>query len=112
MENATATRKPRQRKPRPSPERRIAVVDRDPNGPAVVVRLEDGRKTDYYSLRPLASDFGHAYEVKKIGPAGFEPGYAVNLDPLGAACDCLGFTHHGHCRHVEGIAALRNAGQL
>src|SRR5262249_12152909 len=98
----------RQRKPRPKPQRHIHVCDRDPNGSgAVVVRVEEGKKTDHYYVKPIPSDFGHAFEVRKIGPAGFEPAYAVNLDPLGPAADCSGSSPPGHCRPVEGLAALR-----
>src|SRR5262249_2308732 len=105
---ATATK----RKPRGKPERRISIADPDPNGPARVVRVEEGRKVDHYHVRPIPSDFGPAYEVRKLGEHGTEATYAVNLDPLGPACDCLGFSHHGHCRHVEGLTALRARKQL
>jgi hypothetical protein len=90
---------------------RVTVPPSDVN-PACVVTIRDerGKDTDYH-VCPIPSDFGTAYEVTKMFEAD-DAVYHVNLDGQRSSCDCLGFTHHGHCKHVSGLTALRRAGKL
>jgi hypothetical protein len=107
------------RKPRPRPLRQINWEWRHPaHGYGVLFISEtSGQKTttDHYFVLPLPADYGLAFELTKlVAGKGAEARYAVNLGGEGepASCECKGFLSHGHCRHVEGLQALRNAGRL
>src|SRR5262249_47543555 len=101
------------KRPRVKPARstRVAVPPSDVN-PFSIVVITQGHKQDNYCVQPIPSDFGHAYEVEKIftdKPAT----YHVCLNDDGRhVCDCPGHTYRNRCRHVEGLLALRKAGQL
>ena len=89
---------------------RVAVPPSEVN-PFSIVVITTGAKEDNYCVRPIPSDFGTAFEVEKI----FHPQpavYHVNLSPGGDTCECKGFLKWGHCKHVEGLKALRAAGKL
>ena len=106
MGNATQTR----RSVKPERKIRVAVPPSAVN-PFSIVVITVGREEANYCVRPLPSDFGEAFEVEKI----FVPDgntYHVNLDGEGGSCECKGYLRWGHCRHVEGLKALRAAGQL
>ena len=110
MQPTTAT-PTRQRKPRTKPARHIGVAVRPSEvNPFFVVRIVEGKKTDHYAVTPIPSDWGTAYTVAKLGTEQ-EP-YHVNLAGADSTCDCKGHQRHGHCRHVEGLTALTNAGRL
>jgi hypothetical protein len=96
---------------RVKPARIVRIVERSPQGDAVLY-IAVGKAAAHYFVRPLPADFGSAYEVRKIGLAGFEPAYHVNLNGPDSSCECKGFLHHRHCKHVEGLAALRSAGRI
>jgi hypothetical protein len=106
-------------RPRVKPARKLGWVFRNPGHGYGVLRVQEavGRKVvvDDYFILPLPSDFGVAFEVTKLVPGkGADTRYAVNLGGEGepATCECKGFLAHGHCRHLEGLAALRAAGRL
>jgi hypothetical protein len=105
---ATVTRS---RKPVKSERKiRVAVPPSEVN-PFSIVVITVGREEANYCVRPLPSDFGQAFEVEKI----FVPDgntYHIRLDGEGGSCECKGFLRWGHCRHVEGLQALRDAGKL
>ncbi len=63
---------------------------------------------DVYTLTELDSPLGRAFHLVKHGPRGGTPDteHDVLLAEDGCRCDCRGFEHHGHCRHVEGLTAL------
>jgi len=90
---------------------RVAVRPTDEN-PCHVVVIRDGAREDHYTVSPLPADFGLAFEVEKFLPAQW-PAYQVLLADDGRhACTCKGFCARGTCRHVAGLLALRQAGQL
>src|SRR5262249_29706008 len=76
-----------------------------------IVRIAVGKVIADYRVWPLASDFGSSFALEKFG-AGER--YHVLLDSAGGqhSCECKGFLRWGHCKHVEGLLALRKAGQL
>jgi hypothetical protein len=78
--------------------------------PSYVARISEGKKEDFYRVTPIPSDWGTAYEVQKLA-ADQEP-YHVCLAGAESTCTCPGHTYHGHCRHVEGLTALTDAGLL
>jgi hypothetical protein len=101
----------RQRKPRAKPARSINVAVRPSDvNPFFVVRIVEGKKTDFYSVRPIPSDWGTAYQMAKL-PEDSEP-YQVCLAGADSICTCKGHLRHGHCRHVEGLTALVKADRL
>jgi hypothetical protein len=82
-----------------------------------VVDITVGKETKSYFLRALPSDFGRAFSLEAFATLcdGEPPVYHVNLanTPDGHdSCECLGFSHHGRCKHVSGLAALVRAGKL
>jgi hypothetical protein len=106
-------------RPRVKPARKVNWVWRHPEHGYGVMRVHEtvGRKAvvDDYFILPIPADFGLAFEVTKLVPGkGADTRYAVNLGGEGepATCECKGFLAHGHCRHLEGLAALRAAGRL
>jgi hypothetical protein len=108
--NATATRAPRQRKPRPKPERRIGVaLGFNAEGKNAVVNITVGKETDSYTVDRIAADWGQAFAVAKFGT---EDSYHVNLDGEGRTCSCKGFTRWSRCKHADGMAVLVKAGKL
>ncbi|MBY0525070.1 MAG: hypothetical protein K2R98_16820 [Gemmataceae bacterium] len=76
-----------------------------------------GPNVTAYLFRQVPCHLGGAligYELEKLTPALTETGesYHVVID-VGPhrqhSCECLGFLRHGHCKHVDGIMALRVA---
>jgi hypothetical protein len=57
------------------------------------------------------STVGRAFLVEKVF-ALEEAAYHVNLNGQQSSCECKGFLHHGHCKHVEGLTVLVQAGKL
>ena len=101
----------RQRKPRPKPARKIRLcLPPAPSGWGVV-EITIGRKVDNYFLRRIGSDFGDGFRLEKFSGQGGES-YDVHLSDQGHQCECLGFLRHGRCKHVAGLAKLRNLGKI
>jgi hypothetical protein len=105
MSTATKTRS------RVKPPRSIRLSLKPFEGNPGVVRITVGKEATDYLLTPLASDFGTAYQLEKIGVKDGET-YHVNLDGEQSRCDCKGHLRYGHCKHRDGLVALRQAGQL
>jgi len=106
--NATTTRKPKQRK--------IGIVERH-GSHALLEIVESNSKSsraEYYLCDELKADWGTAaYRLEKIDGTVYD----VLLDDNTGhhTCDCPGHVQHGHrtrCKHVAGLLALRQAGQL
>jgi hypothetical protein len=109
--DATATAPARQRKPRSKPERSIRLILAPTATMRGLVRITvNGRAKDYL-LAPAPSDFGRGFHLEATGLDG-GAAYAVCLDGDKASCECKGFLKWGHCKHVEGLAALVKAGRL
>ena len=75
--------------------------------PAGGIVIREGHKEDRYAVREFDSPMGRAFHVEKFGPRG-GTAYDVLLaaDQRQHLCDCLGFLHTGHCRHVDSLAVL------
>lgn len=106
MVNATKSRKS------VKPVRTIRLsVPATVDNPVSIVTIAVGKEQDDYLVRPIPSDFGTAFAVEKIAdPEG--KSYAVNLTGNSGSCECKGFLRWGHCKHSDGLMALRRAGQL
>ncbi len=104
----TTTAAPKQRKPRPKPQRFVGLLIRPGKNQTGVLRLTVGGKAQDYFLTPLPSDFGRGFRLVKVGidvPFG-ECEYAVNVNGTESSCECKGHLRHGHCKHVDSLAAL------
>ncbi len=121
-------------KPAPrTPARHIAILEypsaRDPEGwfafkisfSATLARSQAVRvETWHYLAREIpAGGMGHGcrgFEVEKLSGTMAPTGevYHVLLDPRDgySSCDCAGGTHHGHCKHREGLEHLVKLGRL
>ena len=87
-------------------------------GPRIGERVETFR----YRLRSLDGCAGLAFRVEKLDH--LEPGepdnYDIALDPDGItdpdggahSCECKGYLKWGHCKHIESLLALIEAGVL
>jgi hypothetical protein len=77
-----------------------------------LLEMTIGKETFSYWLTILDTDYGIGFEVRKPLPQ--TTVYHVHYDPQRglSSCDCLGGTHHGHCKHQEAILALLCAGKL
>jgi len=105
---ATASAKPRQRKPIP---REMNLL----NAPAAqrwgAMLLTVGKERRGYLFREITCDIGgRAFEVVKVGTD--ETTYHVRLDGQQSTCECLGFLKHSHCKHLAAIAKLLDLGKL
>jgi hypothetical protein len=81
-------------------------------GTPKLLEMTIGEETFVYWLTILDADYGLGVEVRKPLPE--TNVYHVHYDPLRqiSSCDCLGGSHHGHCKHLEAIVALLRAGKL
>lgn len=108
MASITETRKSRK------PSNRTATLGALSDGAQLLWLTQDG-KTRGYRLTPLPSDFGAAYRLHKADAGdGHSEQYDVCLDLEHGrhSCECLGFLKHHHCKHLESIIALVQAGKL
>ena len=73
-----------------------------------------GKESNDYEVTPISSAFGRAFRVTKVFPR--DPmdwvTYHVCLDGARSSCECKGHAAHGHCKHVDGLAALVERGKL
>lgn len=102
-------------KPRRTVRLCIAACEVNPYN---LILVKVGTQSDEYLVRRIPSDFGDAYTVKKLLPVDDLDGslagerYDVNLSDEGSTCDCPGHLRHSHCKHVDALIALRQAGKL
>jgi hypothetical protein len=109
MSSSTPTR------PRVKPARHVGLVIPPDGGASGVVRITAGRVSADYALRPIPSQIGgRAFELTKLGLLADGECYHVRLtgDARQDSCDCRGHVAHGHCKHVDALAALVAAGRL
>lgn len=111
MSTSTTSRK------RVKPERRIRLLHPISDKSAGIIAITVGKDEHVYAVRPIAADFGIAYRLIK-GELVEEPDeqtlrlrdaahYDVCLNGPQSTCECKGFLHHGHCKHVDGLTTLR-----
>jgi hypothetical protein len=109
----------RTRTRRKPPQRNIRVLEqptRDTDGWAAVA-ICVGKQTDTYLLRTVPTDFNGtlAFEVEKLDSdlATVEAYHVLLADsPERHSCECKGFLRWGHCKHTEGLDALRRTNRL
>jgi hypothetical protein len=91
----------------------------EPGRPYGVLQVTEtvGRKTftDVYFVTSVPADYGQAALVTKMErEKGATAAYHVNLGEAdhGPTCECKGWLHHGHCRHVDALSTLRDRNRL
>ena len=96
-------------RPRVKPARSIRIILAPNATRAGIVRITVGKSETDYLVTLIPADFGRGFRLNKL--LGGE-GYNVNLNGRYSLCDCKGHEAQGHCKHVEGLAALQNAGRI
>src|SRR5579884_1269028 len=82
-------------------------------GTSTVLALTCEKDVTFYRLEEIGADRGRGFRLTKAQGAPGEAGeYEVLLDGQFSSCECKGFLRHNHCRHVESLTALQNAGKL
>ena len=117
MAAAVRSVRPTCRKAAPKKDRHIRLLALLDTG-AGILQIDDGKTVDRYFFAPLASDFGRGFTVEKWAdatddrPAGVVETYHVCLNGKASLCACKGFLRWNHCKHIEGLQALMDAGKL
>jgi hypothetical protein len=105
---------------RKQPERRIRLLKPIRDGFGAVQIFIDGEPHNYL-LFALSSDFGAAFRLVKQELVPQAEGfyelkdtarYNVCLDGERSSCECPGFLRWGRCKHVSGLAVLRQRGLI
>ncbi len=105
------------RKPRPRPDRtvRLTLVPDAAHESPGLVNITEGGKLTSFLVWAIPSDFGRAFRLEKFTThrrGDDDAEYHVCLEGNGGTCECKGFLRWSHCRHVEALHALVNAGEL
>jgi hypothetical protein len=85
---------------------RVIRLIRPPGNDGVgIFSITDRNRTQDYVFKEIRCDIGgRGFAVHRIGLADL---YHVRVGaPRDSSCECLGFLRHGHCRHIQGLAAL------
>jgi hypothetical protein len=105
-------------KPRSRPPRFAHLDDRPTVEEPALLTLQVGGKESDYWLYVQPSQFGQAFRLEKLiptedGPAERGEVYHVCFqDEQNHNCECKGFLRHGHCKHIDSLKALRDAGRI
>ncbi len=69
------------------------------------------RRTHHYVFKEIHCAIGgRGFALHRLGLANL---YHVRIGtPRDCSCECMGFLAHGHCKHVQGLAALIGHGLL
>jgi hypothetical protein len=85
---------------------RVIRLIRRPRADGVgVFSITARKRTQFYVFKEIGSEIGgRGFAVHRLGLANV---YHVRIgDARECSCDCLGFLSSGHCKHVQGLAAL------
>jgi hypothetical protein len=94
-----------------APTRTIALV-RPPDRRGIgVFCIAAGKKSQFYTFREIPCEIGgRGFAVHRLGRGNL---YHVRVNqPDDSSCECMGFLRWGRCKHVAGLAALIERGQL
>src|ERR1043165_4670558 len=69
------------------------------------VSITRRKKTEIYVFKEVACDIGgRGFAVHRLGLGNL---YHVRIGTrTQSSCECLGYLRHGHCKHIQGLAAL------
>jgi hypothetical protein len=91
--------------------RTIRLV-RPPDGNGIgVFCIAAGEKLQFYTFREIPCDIGgRGFAVHRLGQGNL---YHVRVGtPEDNSCECMGFLRWGRCKHVAGLTALIQSGEL
>jgi hypothetical protein len=94
-----------------APARTIRLV-RSPETDGVgVFCITVGGKSQFYTIYEIGCEIGgRGFAVHRLGMGNL---YHVRIHPpIDSSCECLGFLRWGRCKHVLGLTALIEQGQL
>jgi hypothetical protein len=93
------------------PPRTIRLVRPPTTEAPGVFCITDGKKSAFYTFWEIPSDIGgRAFALHRLGLGEL---YHVRVgDPADCSCECLGFLRHGLCKHIRGLLAMIEHGQI
>lgn len=95
---------------------RAATDAESADSPFAGVLTLTGRRTHCrYAVEEFPADRGRGFMLFKLdaGSDKTEERYGVCVGPRGTSlCECRGFISQGRCKHIAGLAALIDAGEL
>jgi hypothetical protein len=73
--------------------------------------ITDGKTTNFYTFHEIACEIGgRGFALHRLGLGSL---YHVRVgNEMDCSCECLGFLRHGRCKHILGLLALINHGQV
>ena len=76
-----------------------------------VISVSTGKEPVYYTVVEIPCEIGgRGFAMHKLGMG---PLYHVRVGgPEDCSCECMGYLRHGYCKHVMGLLALVEAGQV
>ena len=82
----------------------------EPNTPGVL-QVREGRESTFYTFVEIPCEIGgRGFALHRLGVGTL---YHVRVGAAeDCSCECLGFLRWGYCKHVLGLLALIEAGQL
>jgi hypothetical protein len=109
-------------RPRVKPERTVnlgPIVSGSPNRLLSMTFITRGPKRTKeehfaYWLRSIPGA-ASGFRLEKVNPApaeGEPDHYDLLLEGKRSTCECKGFLHYGHCKHVDSLRALVQCGKL
>lgn len=116
---STVTQNRKAVKKAPSKPQRFCRLDgRVTVGEPAILTLHVAGKENDYLLEVVPNNLGEVFRLTKLeyvddGPAERGDVYHVCFeDQFNHTCECKGFLRHGHCKHLDSLKALREAGRL
>lgn len=102
--------------PATRPEKTYDTVDLHEHHGRYHVQIAAGRRSKWYALTLLASDFGFAVRLHAACGDRLAAGassYDVVISDDGCDhCDCIGAARYGTCRHLQAVRELLERGEL
>jgi hypothetical protein len=70
-----------------------------------VFAITQRKDTQFYVFKEIPCDIGgRGFALHRLGLGDL---YHVRVGAASeSSCECLGFLRHGHCKHIQGLAAL------
>ncbi len=98
--------------PAKRPSRRTIQLIRSPRIDGVgALSIVAKRDSAIYAFCEIPCEIGgRGFAVHRLGLGNL---YHVRVGaPSDCSCECMGFLRHGHCRHIEGLQALIERGDI
>jgi hypothetical protein len=94
-----------------TPIKRSALFTPSAQGQGLLA-IAVGPETNVYDVSEIGSEIGgRGFRLAKLDAEG-EVYHVLIADEVSTLCDCIGFEHTGHCKHVDALRAVIDAGEL